>query len=201
MNNEDISEAGEQRSIPENINALSSVKRSTRPYRKIEDERRLQLLQMLNDRVCNLRQASKALGINYSSAKTIMRTYKEKGRIHKKLTRDRKRRLSLKVPTQSTPGSSEAMRPATSITTRSTPSGSVDQAGEAQGPRFDFAPYPQMIEASFAIRYEAKLENFEKAAATLTLPIPHSFSICRTMTKLKDKAIRNRLPSNPRVCT
>ncbi len=37
----------------------------------------------------SLKSASKELGINYSSAKTIIKTYRTQGRIHKKLTRER----------------------------------------------------------------------------------------------------------------
>lgn len=144
-----------------------------------------------------------------------MRTYKEKGRIRKKLTRDRKRRLiagtqrgSLwprSVPGQGNVGSSDLMRRASTIA-RSTPSDSVDPEDCAQMPKFDFSDYLEPIRTGFTLRYEAKLSSFQQVASTLTLPVPEAFWLCRlghghTMAKLKGKSLRNHLPSSPRDYT
>jgi hypothetical protein len=53
-------------------------------YQKIDDDIRLQLLEAVQKKRETLKSASKRLGINYSSAKSILHTYRKEGRILKK---------------------------------------------------------------------------------------------------------------------
>jgi len=53
-------------------------------YKKIDDDVRLQLLDAVQKKRETLKAASKRLGINYSSAKSILHTYRKEGRILKK---------------------------------------------------------------------------------------------------------------------
>jgi transposase-like protein len=53
-------------------------------YQKIDDDVRLQLLEAVQKKKETLKSASKRLGINYSSAKSILHTYRKEGRILKK---------------------------------------------------------------------------------------------------------------------
>jgi hypothetical protein len=53
-------------------------------YQKIDDDIRLQLLEAVKTKRETLKSASKRLGINYSSAKSILHTYRKEGRILKK---------------------------------------------------------------------------------------------------------------------
>lgn len=64
-----------------------NIKRSNdKIYNKVENDKRLQLLQMVKDNKKSLKEASKLLEINYSTAKTILRVYRIENRILKKTT-------------------------------------------------------------------------------------------------------------------
>jgi len=52
------------------MNQFHRAKRTK--YDKIESEKRRQLLFMINDMKMSIKDASKILGINYSTAKTIL---------------------------------------------------------------------------------------------------------------------------------
>lgn len=81
----------------EHVGYSENCKTNKRPYHKIEDNKRLSLLKKVLHSIISqtkedklsLKVAAAQLGIKYSSAKTIMNTYRTKGRIIKKLTRDR----------------------------------------------------------------------------------------------------------------
>lgn len=60
------------------------IRKKRNAYGKIDDDKRLQLLEAVQQRGETLKAASKRLGINYSSAKSIIHTYRKEGRILKK---------------------------------------------------------------------------------------------------------------------
>lgn len=60
------------------------IRKKRNAYGKIDDDKRLQLLEAVQKRGETLKAASKRLGINYSSAKSIIHTYRKEGRILKK---------------------------------------------------------------------------------------------------------------------
>lgn len=53
-------------------------------YKKVDNEKRLFLLTMIKEEGISLKEASKKLDINYSTAKTILRVYRLENRILKK---------------------------------------------------------------------------------------------------------------------
>ena len=55
-------------------------------YQKVSDEKRKELIDLINDGV-SIRQASKRAGVNYENAKTIYRAYSKEGRAFKKIYR------------------------------------------------------------------------------------------------------------------
>jgi hypothetical protein len=65
------------------VNSKKIAKRRC-AYQKIDDDIRLQLLEAVQKKRETLKSASKRLGINYSSAKSILHTYRKEGRILKK---------------------------------------------------------------------------------------------------------------------
>jgi hypothetical protein len=64
------------------------IKRRT-AYQKIDDDVRLELLNAVQKRGETLKSASKRLGINYSSAKSVLHTFRKEGRILKKTVLER----------------------------------------------------------------------------------------------------------------
>lgn len=62
----------------------SNKRKQEKIYSKVENKKRLQLLQMVKEDKKSLKEASKLLDINYSTAKTILRVYRIENRILKK---------------------------------------------------------------------------------------------------------------------
>jgi len=60
------------------------IRKKRNAYQKIDDDIRLQLLEAVQRNGETLKSASKRLDINYSSAKSILHTYRKEGRILKK---------------------------------------------------------------------------------------------------------------------
>ena len=161
--------------------------RVKRPYLKIEDERRTQLLKMVEEEQISMKEASKRLHINYYSAKTIMQTYRKKGRIHKKLTRDRARKfvsqITLPLPNEKSMASSEVLKPvfevqksSQSSTERSqiyTASEESDQTTPNVRPKFFFGAYKRAIEDVYMNHIKARIDTMKKYV-DLTLPSPKS---------------------------
>lgn len=140
-----------------------------------------------------MRQASKALGINYSSAKTIMRTYKEKGRIRKKLTRDRKKRAARSPLGNEVFQKSPSPQPISRDPTNSCTQTSL--------PTFDLSVYGDQIKNLFMKRYGEKVRSFEDVSRRLTLPVPENFWLCKlnhghTTAKLKGKTVGDNFLSS-----
>ena len=138
----------------------------------------------MKDETYNLRQASKKLGINYSSAKTIMRTYKEKGRIYKKLTRDRKKRSIRHFGNEIF----QKIQPAAPLSQERN-----ELEHDSSHPTFDLSVYSLIIKETFMARYTEKMRTYESVTQRLTLPVPDQFWLCRlthgcTTAKLKGKA-------------
>ena len=141
------------------------------------------------------------LGINYSSAKTIMRTYKEKGRIFKKLTRDRKRcftRQKWHLRGQGA-GSNEPQQKMSQPTRNDTLDLAIDS-------KFDFGVYHEKIISSFMTRYTRRLKAFEKMSATLALPVPGNFWTLvqergRTLCAFKSKCLSGSSRSSSKEYT
>jgi len=77
----------------ENIETLSSqtkkIRKKRNAYQKIDDDLRLQLLEAVQQNGETLKAASKRLKINYSSAKSIIHTFRKEGRILKKSALER----------------------------------------------------------------------------------------------------------------
>lgn len=65
------------------------IRKKRNAYQKIDDETRLELLEAVQKRGETLKSAAKRLNINYSSAKSILHTYRKEGRILKKSALDR----------------------------------------------------------------------------------------------------------------
>jgi hypothetical protein len=59
-------------------------RRGVTSYQKVDDVLRIKLLNMVNEDQYMLKDAAKMLGINYSTAKTILRIWRIEKRIHKK---------------------------------------------------------------------------------------------------------------------
>lgn len=172
-----------------------------RPYHKIDDERRIKLLQMvrllgintyqISEEKLTLKAASKKLKINYSSAKTIMQTLKHKGRILKKHTRDRKKRVFIENPC-SHPSQKKIKMPLPSVfpCEANTCSGKLNnditkkywatsknkqpQLNLTDGLNAEFycGQYTQQIISSFMERYNPMMEQIKQRVRTMTLPIP-----------------------------
>ena len=67
---------------------LISIGKSTKKkeciYSKVDNTKRIKLLKMVKEQGKTLKEASNILGINYSTAKTILRVYRIEKRILKK---------------------------------------------------------------------------------------------------------------------
>lgn len=74
------------------------IRKKRNAYDKIDDDKRLQLFDAVQHRGETLKSAAKRLGINYSSAKSILHTFRKEGRILKKSTFDRPLQLCM-LPT------------------------------------------------------------------------------------------------------
>lgn len=155
--------------------------------------------------------ASKRLHINYSSAKTIMNTYKKHGRIHKKLTRDR-RPSQLKASTTSRPQELNSNRedlesalPSVRLPSLQLPQSlewrednqSSDRdkekdededwgSAKEQTPLFDFASYTNAIVPSFAKRLAAEVRELQIKIGYLALPAPET--LCCSTSNLKSRS-------------
>jgi len=77
----------------ENVETLSSqtkkIRKKRNAYQKIDDDLRLLLLEAVQQNGETLKAASKRLKINYSSAKSIIHTFRKEGRILKKSALER----------------------------------------------------------------------------------------------------------------
>ena len=148
----------------------------------------------------SLKQASQELGINYSSAKTIMQTLKHKGRIYRKLTRDRMKKSQARPPptflpnTSALPTTTEAAYKnqlpelATSLANRSSPGpsttpqnspGNSDSGSEGLASttmpcaRFAFAEYSPAIMMACEAHYQERQSRLLTLLGLKTLPLPH----------------------------
>ena len=152
-------------------------KKLKRPYTKIADDCRIQLLRMVNfimhlkveEEKKTLKEASKILSINYCSAKTVMQTYRKKGRIRKKLTRDRKEKL----PKISHP---KFLKKIFSIQKVIKQNKSIPEQIEQEKPLpgnsdFSFKCYQIAIASALNIHYETQMRNLQHIK-NRALPIP-----------------------------
>ena len=120
-----------------------------------------------------------------------MRTFKEKGRIHKKLTRDRKKHLITRIPTGNllnnngmripgNIGSSELiMRASTCAKSQASPNDSAGQENDYIRTTINFEVYVEPIMESFISRHHQKLTSFGEVTSKMALPIPEGFWNCR----------------------
>ena len=151
----------------------------------------------------SLKEASRRLDINYYSAKTVMQTYKNKGRIKKKLTRDRKRNYKKMInPLENYEGGSNedkgqklskqeglfrkslfeikrVLPPIPKDLTNSRRSAIASSAETADSdlmdrPKFDFQPYVSIIESTYTSHYDRAV-NLMKGRASRTLAVPDKF--------------------------
>ena len=148
----------------------------------------------------SLKEASRRLHINYYSAKTVMQTYKKKGRIKKKLTRNRKQKMT--NPLENYEGSSHEdkgqklfkqeslfQKPLFEIkrvlppiqkdltnSRRSAVSSSAETADSElmARPIFDFRPYVSIIESTYKSHYDYAI-NLMKGRVSRTLAVPDKF--------------------------
>ncbi|CAD8203064.1 unnamed protein product [Paramecium octaurelia] len=65
--------------------------RDNKKYAIIDQSVRIQLLRRILSKQSTIKEAAKEFGINFSTAKAILQTYRKEGRIGKKKTRDRNR--------------------------------------------------------------------------------------------------------------
>ncbi|CAD8192567.1 unnamed protein product [Paramecium pentaurelia] len=63
--------------------------RDNKKYAIIDQSVRIQLLRRILSKQSTIKEAAKEFGINFSTAKAILQTYRKEGRIGKKKTRDR----------------------------------------------------------------------------------------------------------------
>jgi len=108
-------------------------------------------------------KASSLLKINYSTAKTIMKTYKDKGRIHKKLTRDKIKKV------RQIHGNVETGYLSLIVNKPFMPHYFIFQ------PRFDFSVYRQPIENCFMAMCRRQAKMIEEFYKKMTLPMPKNF--------------------------
>lgn len=52
-----------------------------RIYQPVKLEKRIELIQLIENEPISIKDAAERLGINYSTAKLILKTYKEKGQV------------------------------------------------------------------------------------------------------------------------
>ena len=150
-----------------------------RPYLKIEDERRLKLLKMVKEDRMSLKEASERLNINYYSAKTVMLTYRKKGRINRKLTRDRRKKVIEQTPTDISPqGLTDIPKRIFNIEKikleRSTALASnegSDQLPSFLKPSFSFDGYTKNIEDEYKEHFRIKLKDIKHLEERM-LPVP-----------------------------
>jgi hypothetical protein len=62
------------------------IRKKRNAYQKIDDDLRIKLLEAVQQHGETLKAAASRYGINYSSAKSILHTYRKEGRILKKST-------------------------------------------------------------------------------------------------------------------
>jgi len=70
-------------------NKSKKIRKKRNAYQKIDDDVRVKLLEAVQQHGETLKAAAKRYGINYSSAKSILHTYRKEGRILKKSAQDR----------------------------------------------------------------------------------------------------------------
>jgi len=75
------------------------IRKKRTAYQKIDDDIRLELLDAVQRRGESLKSASKRLNINYSSAKSILHTFRKEGRILKKNALEKNIRVTTYPPT------------------------------------------------------------------------------------------------------
>jgi len=85
------------------------IRKKRSAYQKIDDDIRVKLLEAVQQHGETLKSAAKRYGINYSSAKSILHTYRKEGRILKKSAQDRnmKKRVDSYPMTPMTDGYSQ----------------------------------------------------------------------------------------------
>ena len=121
----------------------------------------------MKDEKKTIKEASKELSINYHSAKTIMRTYKTKGRIQKKITRDRQRRSQVEVIPKAL-FSIQKVSTDLSAVPSATPSEKT-QLNSAY--KFSFKSYQQSISDEYDQHFNEKLIDLKEYLGR-TLPKP-----------------------------
>ena len=144
----------------------------------------------------SLKRASKELHINYSSAKTIMQTLKYKGRIHKKLTRDRRPKLyprppvlGVLYPSLSSTGQG-TLPPLSSLLVPREPQAAcqvrpqsrsnsswdsdVTTHEECWKVEFRFFPYSHDIAATSEAHFQDKSNRLLALMGAKILPVPHN---------------------------
>ncbi|CAD8136961.1 unnamed protein product [Paramecium octaurelia] len=75
-----------------NNNANSGLKDNGKKYAVIDHQIRVQLLKRILSKEATIKEAAKEFGVNFSTAKAILQTYRKEGRIGKKKTRDRNKK-------------------------------------------------------------------------------------------------------------
>jgi transposase-like protein len=65
------------------------IRKKRNAYQKIDDNLRVKLLEAVQQNGETLKAAANRFGINYSSAKSILHTYRKEGRILKKSSQDK----------------------------------------------------------------------------------------------------------------
>jgi len=119
-------------------------------------------------------KASKILNINYSTAKTIIRTYKEKGAIYKspKESRERSKKKNDNSRTNHKEFHCHKV---------------TDTPFYTLCPTFDFSAYKEPIADSFALMYTKKVKMIEELQKKITLPLPRNFSTQKQEARGKKK--------------
>lgn len=64
-----------------NKEAKQLTDQSKRVYQPVKLEKRIELIHLIENEPISIKDAAERLGINYSTAKLILKTYKEKGQV------------------------------------------------------------------------------------------------------------------------
>ena len=119
-------------------------------------------------------KASNILGINYSSAKTIIRAYKESGKIYKNPKKSRVR--------------SQKKNDNSRINHKRFHCHKVtDTPFYMLSPTFDFSAYKEPIAHLFGLMHTRKVKMIEELQKKITLPLPKNFSSQKQEARDKKK--------------
>lgn len=84
-----LSEENETSSLPLN-KTKQIVKERPQSYKAVDDNARRRLLELITVRKESIKTAASKLGINYSTAKSVLNTFRNQGRIDKKRFRSKR---------------------------------------------------------------------------------------------------------------